>query len=872
MTRKLLSLPLVIGFVLIAVMGCEELTERPDTAPAFSKQVSDQSYTTGSDVELVLPSATGGDGRLTYSLRPRVPGLIFDAGARTLAGTPTDEGTYEMTYRVTDADNDADSLRFTITIADTRPEVHVLSKSLLENDVLTVTDDSLSFSQPVSYRQGDFIAGEISAKTPYGLLRKVTSVSADSRSVMTADTTLEDAIERGTVRISGTLTPDDLTPASRAALAEAGLAARHDGGLTPAATGEVQFGYDLSATDGSSTLGGSIDFVLGYELIADYDRGLKDVRFTVTPRQVVTLRLSTAGAFRKTWQIGPTLRFSPIPVPVAPFPVVFTPAVELEAGVGGGLVASVSATHTESVTVGVECDDECGDTESWSSINESHQTAASGVSFDTEAAGTIGVFVAPKMTFNLYGRLGGPYVRAISSIDANAALTNAESRKRCLHRSLQAALRGEVGGEASVSVFGRTLFSARLDEFSFDVVDPVVLWEEQGPCEEETPADTGPSFGADRVEDQEFTVGTAIAALMLPAASGGDAPLTYSLNPSVPGLRFDPDDRSLAGAPTQTGVYEMVYEARDVNDNVATMDFTIRINASPDGLANLLSQEDLDFELDVELRDRHYIGVPIGRGFVCGSDGQYGEPHAVDLSPAIPGLQFRRSSFFNPVGRLYGRPTQAGVYDMTLRWSCSSVAASISFTITVHEGVFFPIRLMVPDTPIPRCTDEQLDRGHDRELKVIQSIALDSPRSWISDHSGYTRPYSDSTDRNFLELTQAWKIGTLELLRPACEKRPSLGALLRLNAFRPPGVSSAGDFGSYVGLVFVDHEFERVINQHIFSVHVRHRPGSEIDYSEEWISPTSAKKIGYYYYYSGCIDRLYGPGSPTEHPCDFRHP
>ena len=588
-TRSLVA-SIVVASLVALLIGCDEgPSQPPDTEPSFgTERVQNQAFTVGMAIApLALPAATGGNAPLTYSLTPNVPGIRFDAATRTVAGTPTAAGDHAMTYLVTDADDDADSLSFTITIApdtDVAPEVHILSKSLLENDVLTVADDSLSFSQPVSYRQGDFIAGEISAKTPYGLLRKVTSVSADSRSVMTADATLEDAIERGTVRISGTLTPDDLTPASRAALAEVGLVATQDtGGLTPATTGEVRFGNELSATDGSSTLGGRIDFVLGYELIADYDRGLKDARFSVTPRQVVTVRLSTAGAFRKTWQIGPTLRFSPLPVPGAPFPVVFTPELELHAGVGGGLAASVSATHTESVTVGVECDDECGDTESWSSIYESHQPAASGVSFETEAAGTIGVFVAPKLTFNLYGRLGGPYVSAISSIDANAASTNAGSGQQCLHLSLQAALRGEVGGEARVSVFGTTLFSARLGEFAFDIVDPVVLWEEQGPCEEEPPADTEPSFGAERVEDQAYAVGTAITALVLPAASGGDAPLTYSLRPDIPGLQFNARTRALSGTPTLAaagGVYSMTYRVMDSDGDEATLTFTVRVTAS----------------------------------------------------------------------------------------------------------------------------------------------------------------------------------------------------------------------------------------------------------------------------------------------------
>lgn len=577
LTCKMLALLFIFAFALV---GCEEVTERPDTAPAFSKRVANQTYTIGSEVTLRLPSATGGDGSLTYTLTPRVPGLTFQAAARTLSGTPAEEGTYSMTYRVTDGDNDAATLRFTITVApNTSPEVHVLSKSQLENDVLAVTDDSLSFSQPVLYRQGDFIAGEMSAKTPYGLLRKVTSVSADSRTVMTADATLEDAIERGTVRISGTLTPADLTPASRAALAESGVVAGQDRGLTPAATGEVQFDDELSATDGSSTLGGSIDFVLGYELIANYDRGLKDMRLSVTPRHEITVRLSATGSFQKTWQIVPTMRFSPIPVLGAPIPIYFTPALELHAGVAGGIQANVSATHTASVTVGVECEGACGDTANWNSINESTQTAASGVSFTTETAGTITVFVAPKLTFNLYGRFGGPYIAAIPSIQAIATVTQAGSGDGCLHRAVEAALRGEVGGEARVSVLGRTLFSARLDEFTFDILDPVVLWEEQERCEEE-PEEPTP---ADELTNAITFSGGTVREGRPPAPTN------------------NPDDPQLSGAPATSSTI-----APGVQDTMSIDFSSVPANTR--------------FDVNVRFDDADgYINIPIGTAMTGGS-------------------------------------------------------------------------------------------------------------------------------------------------------------------------------------------------------------------------------------------------------------
>ncbi len=66
--------------------------------------------------------ALGGNGPLTYELRPAIPGLTFDPAARTLRGTPSTADTHQMTYRVSDADentadSDADTLTFTVAVS-----------------------------------------------------------------------------------------------------------------------------------------------------------------------------------------------------------------------------------------------------------------------------------------------------------------------------------------------------------------------------------------------------------------------------------------------------------------------------------------------------------------------------------------------------------------------------------------------------------------------------------------------------------------------------------------------------------------------------------------------------------------------------------
>ena len=90
-----------------------------DSAPSFAAGAApdNQMYTLGTAIDTwTLPAASGGDGTLTYSLTPDVPGLSFDPIARRLSGTPSTAASYNMTYSVTDEDGDADSLTFAVTV------------------------------------------------------------------------------------------------------------------------------------------------------------------------------------------------------------------------------------------------------------------------------------------------------------------------------------------------------------------------------------------------------------------------------------------------------------------------------------------------------------------------------------------------------------------------------------------------------------------------------------------------------------------------------------------------------------------------------------------------------------------------------------
>ena len=143
-----------------------------DTEPSFGGQtVPDQTYTVGTTISpLVLPDATGGDGELVYTLLPSVPGLTFDASTRRLTGTPTDPGTYALTYAVADADentapSDADTLSFIVTV-EPEPEPDPGLGLMADRDILLAAQyvlhgDGLGWdaSLPVEEWAGVYVSG-----------------------------------------------------------------------------------------------------------------------------------------------------------------------------------------------------------------------------------------------------------------------------------------------------------------------------------------------------------------------------------------------------------------------------------------------------------------------------------------------------------------------------------------------------------------------------------------------------------------------------------------------------------------------------------------------------------------------------------------
>ena len=100
------------------------------------------------------------------------------------------------------------------------------------------------------------------------------------------------------------------------------------------------------------------------------------------------------------------------------------------------------------------------------------------------------------------------------------------------------------------------------------------------PPEDDSDGDDEMAFGfAEEVEDQAYTAGTAITALVLPEATGGEGAVTYRVSDLPAGLAFDEGTRTLSGTPQAEaeGTTEVTYTATAGNDSVS-LTFSITVN------------------------------------------------------------------------------------------------------------------------------------------------------------------------------------------------------------------------------------------------------------------------------------------------------
>ena len=186
-----------------------------------------------------------------------------------------------------------------------------------------------------------------------------------------------------------------------------------------------------------------------------------------------------------------------------------------------------------------------------------------------------------------------------------------------------------------------------------------------------TGPDTRPSFGDDTIAPQAWTLGVPISPLTLPAATLGNAPLRYDLDPAISGISFDAATRRVTGTPARSGSFSMRYSVTDADGDGAGIEFPVQIAAEPDSEPQFPS---ISLDFDFIAGESQRVTLPLA----AGGNGRL----TYSLAPNIPGMAF-------DVGTrtLSGDPAGPGNHRMLyVATDADGDTASLTFMITVSQA------------------------------------------------------------------------------------------------------------------------------------------------------------------------------------------
>lgn len=187
--------------------------------------------------------------------------------------------------------------------------------------------------------------------------------------------------------------------------------------------------------------------------------------------------------------------------------------------------------------------------------------------------------------------------------------------------------------------------------------------------------DAMPSFGNANIEDQVLMMNQRVDAIQLPLATGGDLPLDYALQPTLPaGLQLDRTTHVLSGTPAvEFDRTTFSWSATDVDGDTVTLTFTIMV--LPELPLQFPSSASIPDQVFLQNDEIDAIELPAARGGV--GDLTY------TLTPDLPtGLMLDTEA-----REITGTPSEA-MGKTTFTWSVAdeeSTSKSLTFAIAILE-------------------------------------------------------------------------------------------------------------------------------------------------------------------------------------------
>ncbi|MBW2607233.1 MAG: hypothetical protein JRD05_06300 [Deltaproteobacteria bacterium] len=305
----------------------------------------------------------------------------------------------------------------------------VLNDSTLQH-LSSVSPDGSIFSfdestpQLDSLSSNDVIVVKVTDVTPYGALRKVTSVSkvGDEVVVETTQATLEDAIESGTIEVARALTASDIQSASALikgiALKTHSAISQADGVLHVDMNNVVLYDEDgnLGTTNDQIRASGAIDIDPSFEFKLEMDWfTIEELSFTNNTTETANLELSSQIVIDTHNEVEiARYYFTPITVSI----LVITPIITVNVGFDGEVSVGIttSVTQTATLTAGLSYYSTSG----WEPVHD----FSNEFQFNPPvlfAAAAVKGYAGPQLSLLLYG-VTGPYSDINGYLELNTDL------------------------------------------------------------------------------------------------------------------------------------------------------------------------------------------------------------------------------------------------------------------------------------------------------------------------------------------------------------------------------------------------------------------------------------------------------------------
>ncbi len=575
-----------------------DITVTEDTEPSFgSATIADKSWTQNTAITtFTLPSATGGNGSLTYALSPALPAGVSKSDSHQVSGTPTaTKATTEYTWTVTDADGDTASLTFDITVAaeDLQPtfgSATISDKSWTQNEAITAFtlpsatggDGSLTYSLSPSLPAG------VSKSDSHSVSGTPTAAQASAEYTWTATDSDGDAVSLTfDITVAAAAAPDlqpsfgsqtiaDQSWTQNTAITTFTLpsATGGDGSLTYSLSPTLPAGVSKSASHEVSGTPTAAQASAEYTWTAtDADGDAASLTFDITVAAAAAPDLQpsfgSATIADQSWMQNSAITALDLPTATGgDGTLTYSLSPALVAGVSKSATHRVSGTPTAAMASAEY---------TWTATDADGDTAS--LTFNIAVAADL----VPTFGSQTISDKNWRQNRAITAF----TLPSATSGNAPLTYALSPALVAGVSKDANHRVSG-TPTVRRSNSYTWTVTDAdgdtafLTFGVEVSVVNIREISNSIPSFGSQTVSDQSWTQGQSINAFTLPEATGGDGTLTYSLSPSLPAGVSKSDSHRVSGAPSvKMANTEYTWTATDEDGDTDSVTFDISVDGVP---------------------------------------------------------------------------------------------------------------------------------------------------------------------------------------------------------------------------------------------------------------------------------------------------